>query len=231
MDQETYESENSNWDTTNSIINYHELSLNGGYNPDYCETLIAKQDTLFIGEDLDNRFNNKLIEILPNEKGLNFKLSACYLTSLYEVFDYRNYSNEEIDSLYQSSQNFKDNTQYIPLQDSAQYFFRAFPHTSDLEEVTIKDGKVVTVEEQNTEKQKLSELMYFENELNQIKRKYGLKDTLVIIPMEYDIVATLTKNQQLYNYIYESFLVKIEVFRKKEKIETKYIQIYIMYGC
>ncbi|MFC5271629.1 hypothetical protein [Adhaeribacter terreus] len=54
---------------------------------------------------------------------------------------------------------------------------------------------------------------------------------MVVIPGEYDSVATLTRNKKLYNYGYDAFLFRLQRFSKKKLIETKYIVVSIAYGC
>jgi hypothetical protein len=100
-----------------------------------------------------------------------------------------------------------------------------------MEAITVVDGEIVPVKKRNTKKQVEDEEFRYNKELERIKKKYSLRDTLVVIPGEYDTVATLTKDKKLYGYGYDFFLFKIERYNKNKKIDTKYIVVSIMYGC
>ena len=95
----------------------------------------------------------------------------------------------------------------------------------------MKDGKIEPVKKRNTKEQIDWEKKQLQEEFVRIKKKYQLHDTLVVIPGEYDTVATLTKKGKLFAYGYNSFLFRLERFRNKKRIETKYIVVSIGYGC
>lgn len=198
---------------------------------DYIETVIVQQDSVYISEDLDERINNTLIQIIPQDTKDRFKVSMCYLSQLNEVIDYRKYTPEELEKIYEAHRPVKEVTAYTAIKDSAKYYFRALPHTADMEAITIVEGEIVPVKKRNTKQQVEDEESRYNKELELIKKKYSLKDTLVVIPGEYDTVATLTKDKKLYGYSYDCFLFKIERFNKNKKTDTKYIVVTIMYGC
>jgi len=195
------------------------------------ESLILEIDTVFLSEELDERINNTLIQIIPKNKNDRFVISMGYLTSLNEIIDYRNHSQEEVGYFYDNSKAIEEKTKFILIKDSAGYFFRALPHTADMEEVTVVDGKVVPVKKRNTQEQINDEKRFYQDEIKRIKSKYRLKDTLVVIPGEYDVVATLTKNKRLFGYNFESYLFRVDRHQGKNIFETKYILVWISYGC
>lgn len=198
----------------------------------YIQTLIVVKDTVAISEILfDNRINNTLFEIVPVNKSDRFKISYCYLSRLNEIVDERNFSTEEMRNIdYEKLVHINEQTPYYPLTDSANLFFRARPHSPDMIEVTVKDGEVVPVNP-NTPEQLNWEQNQTDQDFTRIKKKYHLRDTLVVIPGEYNTVATLTKENKLFGYGYDSFLFKIERYTNRDLVETKYVQIYIAYGC
>jgi hypothetical protein len=201
------------------------------YNEDYKETLIVKKDTLHLSEILfDDRINNTLIEIIPVNPDDRFKIYFCYLSKLGEIFDHRNRTNAEIDTFYSSNLSVDEQTRFYKLEDSASFFFRALPHTPDMVEITVVENEIVPVQS-NTKKQMDWEEQQYREELERIKKKYKLKDTLVVIPGEYTTVVTLTRDQKLFGYGYESLLFSVEHYSRKKQVETKYIVIYIAYGC
>ena len=201
-------------------------------NEDYIETLIAMSDTMFLSEILfDDRINNTLIEFIPGTSTDLFKVSMCYLSSINEVIDYRKYIPQQLDQLYNESIHLNEITQYTFLSDSAHFFFRAMPHTSDMEEVKVVDGKIVPAKKRNSRTQIHQEQRYYEEEIARVKKKYNLRDTLVVIPAEYDRVATLTDDSHLFGYSYDAFLFRIDRYNKKKLIETKYVAVSIAYGC
>lgn len=221
----------SSGDTSEAALNIEEKIIGDSENKDYKETLIVKKDTLHLSEDLDERINNTLIQIIPTNKNDMFKMSYCYLSNLGEIIDYRKYSRDELDKLYVNAIHLSEKTKYFTIKDSANFYFKALPHTSDMEAVTVVDGKVVPVKKGNTKDQIAWEQKQFEEEFNRIKKKYHLKDTLVVIPSESGLTATLTKDNKLFDYVYDSFLFRIDHYRNNKLIETKYIVIAITYGC
>lgn len=154
-----------------------------------------------------------------------------FLSQLNEIVDYRNHTPEELEKIYEAHKPVKEITSYTSIKDSAAYFFRALPHTADMESVTVIDGEVIPLKKRNTMKQIKDEELRYNKDLERIKKKYTLKDTLVIIPGEYDTVATLTKNGKLYGYSYDYYVFKIERYNRNKKIDTKYVVVNIMYGC
>lgn len=200
-------------------------------NEDYKEGLKVLKDTLHISEQLfDDRINNTLIRIMPKNKQDRFRLSFCYLSTLYEIIDNRGMSQEELDKRYKSAIRKGEKTSFFSIKDSANYYFRAMPYTPDMVEVTVREGKVVPVK-QNTPAQLDWEQKQWNEDLNRIKQKYKLRDTLVVIPGEYDITAFLTRENKLFSYGYDAFIFRIERFTNKKLIETKFIVIGIASGC
>ncbi len=214
-------------DTPFAVLNEDEKD-----NEEYVETLIVLKDSMHLSEILfDDRINNTLLQMIPNNPTDRFKMSMRYLSSINEVIDYRKFNNEELDALYEKSIHHQEETKYIDIPDSAFFFFRAMPHTSDMEEVRVVDGKIIPVKKSNNKEQIKWEQKYYEDEIARIKKKHGLRDTLVIIPAEYDRVATLTDDSHLYSYIYDAFLFRIQRYNRNKLIETKYIIVSIAYGC
>ncbi|NDI98690.1 hypothetical protein GWA97_06345 [Flavobacterium sp. LaA7.5] len=214
------------------------LNIEEQENEDYKETLIVLKDTINLFESFgehgnDNRINNTLIQIVPNNSNDTFKVSFCYLSSLNEIIDYRKHSNKELETLYQQAEawHIDEQTPYIKVKDSAGLYFKALPNTPDMVAVKVVNGEIVPVKSANTRKQLNDEEKQWKHEYKRIKKKYALRDTLVVIPGEYDTVATLTKDKKLYGYGYDAFLFRIERFVNGKKAQTKYITINILYGC
>jgi hypothetical protein len=197
----------------------------------YVQYVQTNLDTLFLSEDLDERINNTLIEIVPHAKEDRFRISMCYLSDLYEVIDDRGLTWEQTEKLYAKQERYYEKTKTIGLNDSAQYFFRALPHTPDMVPVDVVDGKVVQLKYNNTAEQIQHEQILYDDEFSRIRAKYSLRDTLVIIPGEYNTVATLTRDRKLYNYTYRSYVFKIDRLIGKKVVETRHIVISIAYGC
>jgi hypothetical protein len=220
------------FDTTNFVFNTNEKKdTEEEEDKNYLETLIVKKDTVDLSEDLDERINNTLFEIIPNNPHDKFRISACYLSYLGEVLDHRKYTTSAFLKLETKLLRFAEKTAAINLKDSVGRYFWAFPHTADMVAVTVKNGKVVPVKKANTKSQDEIESNYDLNEIKRIKTKYKLKDTIVVIPGEYDYTATLTKNKKLFGYGYDAYLFRIDVYHNNAPAETKYIRIYISYGC
>jgi hypothetical protein len=208
------------------------LNTNERDNEDYIETLIVLKDTIELSEMLfDDRINNTLFEIIPKNNQDKFSISYCYMSVLSEVIDHRQLDIQSLQQFnYDSLLIVEEQTEFYSLLDSASYFFTTLPHSPDMQEVKVTNGKI-NVLQQNTTEQLSWEQLQFEKEMVRIKQKYGLKDTLVVIPGEYNTVATLNKDAQLFCYSYVSFLFKIERTNPVGLIEKKFIKIYIAYGC
>jgi hypothetical protein len=180
-------------DLKQAILNDNEID-----NEDYKETLISLKDTLHLSESLvmggnDNRiWPTTLFQIIPNNSQDRFMVSYRYLSYLNDI---------------------KEQTPLYTLKDSAQYFFRALPHSS------------------NTQEEFDWVQYHYSKELDRIKKKYNLRDTLVVIPGEYNTELTLTNGNELFSYGYESYLFQIECYNNNKLIEKKYVVIYIAYGC
>lgn len=201
----------------------------------YKETLIVLKDTLNLSESLvmrgnDNRINNTLFQIIPQNSSDRFRLSMSYLGLVSEIMDHRTHTQEELNRFYEGGQyTAKEQTPYYTLPDSAKFYFRALPHTPDMVEVKVVDGEMVY--KTNPEEQLKEEQQQWEKDFARIKEKYKLHDTLVEIPGEYTTVATLTKNRKLYGYGYDAFCFKIERLQGKKTVEKKFVVVYIAYGC
>lgn len=193
------------------------------------EILVARRDTVSLSEDLDERLNKTLFQLVPKNKQDYFKVSMVYIGRLTEIYDSIRYAGD-MERYEKESRNVKETTKYVKLTDSAGYYFRATPHTADMVPVTVKNGKMV-YKTDTTEAEMKAEEQYNTNELDKIKRKYNLRDTLVEYPGEYTYYGTLTGNKLIYSYEYESYIIKINRYHKKKLVETKYIVVSIMYGC
>jgi hypothetical protein len=193
-----------------------------------------------MSEDLDQRFNNALIHIMSQNKDDAFKITFCYRTRVYEVFDNSSLTSEEMDALtseqinaqYENLLTYHDRTKPFQIKDSAGVYFYLVPHTADMEEITVRDGKIVPVKNRNSDEQNALEQKAVEQDFKRIKKKYHLKDTSVLLNNEYQTTATLTRNKKLFEYIYDAFFIRIDRTDGTGKVlETKYIQIDIQYGC
>jgi hypothetical protein len=98
-------------------------------------TITEKTDT--IGLSIEDKLDNKLIEIIPHEKNDRFKVSYCYQYTI---------EYEKRGAIYVT-----DTTAYKPLKDSSNFFFRIplFEHISPLNEIKarikVTDSVVKTV--------------------------------------------------------------------------------------
>jgi hypothetical protein len=196
------------------------------------EKQIIRKDTVLFSEDLDQRFNNSLLQIIPKNNKDIFKMTFCYLTRVYELISNITLSDDETEQLYANSNTYKDKTKPIQIKDSSGLYFYLVPHTSDMESITVKNGKIVPVHERNTDKQNALEEKAIAQELKRIKKKYQLKDTNVVMDDEYQTIARFTGNKKLYDYVYDAFFIRIDRFNQQGiLLESKYIQIDIQYGC
>ncbi len=190
-----------------AVLNESEkfLNINGEEeeNPDYLETLIVKKDTITLSEELDNYLDGNMVEVIPANRNDNFKLYFAALNGLSEVMDYRNKSEKEIEKFSARAQHFNEPSKYSEISDSALLFFRLGKDFSTL----------------------------YEDEVKRIKAKYKLKDTLVVIPGEYDTRIELSKNGKLYAIQYGEYLFKIERYHDNKLVEVKFIMVYQPSGC
>ena len=73
---------------------------------------------------------------------------------------------------------------------------------------------------------------FYKNDLERVKKKYALSDTLVMFSGEGGATyARLTKDKRLFGYDADAYLFKIERLQNNKLIESKYVVIYISYGC
>jgi hypothetical protein len=212
-------------DTSDAYLTYEETEPNY-----YKEIMNVRKDTIHLSEDLDNRINNTQFEIIPAHTGDRFKISFYYEAGLNEIIDYRNLSHEEAQRQYDNALRFAETTRSVNLPDSANYFFTALPHTPDMVAVTVEHGELVYAHS-NTPEQINAEAEFYLNELETIKQKYQLRDTLVEIPGEYMTIATLTGNGKNYNYHYNAYVFRIDRYQGRKIVDSKYIHIGIAYGC
>ncbi|HQQ95501.1 MAG TPA: hypothetical protein PLQ93_13185 [Bacteroidia bacterium] len=195
------------------------------------EWLIAKTDTLGLSEDLDERMNNTLLQIVPENKADQFRIFFCYLAGLSEVIDERQHNPADLDRLYKQAREYKHMTRFVELRDSAGYYFRSLPHSADMVAVTVKDSQIVALKPPNSPEQQHWEEQYFLSELARVKQKYHMHDTSVVIPGEMDRYANLTRNGKLFNFYYHSYFFRIERLRAGKLIERRMLRISIQYGC
>ncbi len=217
------------------VIGYHAADQSTLTEP----TLIVFKDTLNLHESFgnenegDSRINNTLFQILPKHDKDKFKLSICYQTTLYEVLDIRDISEdlwEAWEAFELIREKYDEQTEFIALKQTHKNFFLAMPHQADMIRAEIIDGEIV-FPDLNNEKQLEEEQKIYDDELRRIKKKYELVDTLISIPGEYDTYITLGRGKKLFSYSYERFLIKIERMEGDIRKETKFISIEILYGC
>jgi hypothetical protein len=180
------------------------------------EIILAKKDTLHLAEDMDERIDNTLIEIIPKNSEDRFRLSFSYQAALNEVIDYRQHKREKWEKLYANAKSFTMFTSLIELRDSAAYFFRILPDMG---------GEINYAGRQDWEE------AYFKKEIAAVKEKYAMRDTAVTIPAEYDRYANLHKGKRLFNFWYHSYFIRIDRISKGRIVETRYLHIGIQYGC
>lgn len=184
-------------------------------------------DTFFLGEDIDMRLDSKWIEFSKPKKGEKYVMSMAYLYSINEVFDHRVTPNFN----YDSALRFFGHTEYFELEDSASRFFQVGSHSPDMIRVDVVDGELVSLEDPKSPDEIAWEYEYDSTQFSKIKQQYGFSDTSVLIPGEYDTYVSLTKNNKLFTYVYDSFIFKFQRFKGKKCVETKYFVVWIHYGC
>lgn len=207
------------YDLNQGRLNDNEIEEDG-----YIETIIALKDTLHLTESLvgggnDNKINKTLFQIIPKTENENYKISFCYLTSLYEMFqDQRSYSETELEELYKTRFFKKENTDFVSISDSSKFYFPLTLVSDHNEQAWYTNGTMTK--------------SFYDKELNRIKNKYSLSDTLILFSGEGGAsYATLTKDKRIFGYDTYAYLLKIDRLNDKKIIETKYIVIYIAYGC
>jgi hypothetical protein len=146
------------------------------------EMLVARGDTVSLSEDLDERLNKTVLQIVPKDKDDRFKLSMAYIGNLWEYYDSIRYAGN-MERYEKERVTVKEPTKFVKLIDSANFYFHATPHTADMVPVDTKDGKMI-LKTSTTEKEMKAEEDYYVNELDKIKKKYKLRDTLVEYPGE-----------------------------------------------
>lgn len=68
-------------------------------------------------------------------------------------------------------------------------------------------------------------------EFDELTQKLSLRDTLVVIPGEYDDVSTIVYKNKPCHFLVASGILKIEKYKGTEVKDTKYIKIEFSYGC
>lgn len=116
-----------------------ELRLADG---DIPEALIAKKDTIVLGEFPEYSADNKLLEIIPKNRDDKFKVSMYYKSSLDEVFNNRELNLQEIQKAYKNADKYKEVTKEIALNDSLN-FFRTITLESSTDEAFEKEKKSI----------------------------------------------------------------------------------------
>ncbi|AWH86225.1 hypothetical protein HYN59_14390 [Flavobacterium album] len=184
------------------------------------EALIAKKDTVMLGESPEYTTENKLLEIISKNQDDKFKVSMYYTSSLNEVFNDRGLSTKEIEKAYENADKYNEITKEIALRDSLG-FFRTITLESSTDEAFEKEKKFNPGQH------------YYDEDLNRVKRKYNINDTVVLMNGgDYgDRKVTLVRKGRLFEYTYDSYIIKIERYNKGQLAETKYIEIMISYGC
>ncbi|WP_018343823.1 hypothetical protein [Cytophaga aurantiaca] len=198
-------------------LNDDEIEQDG-----YEETLIVTADTVYLSESLANTHDNKidktLFEIVPNHSTDTYKISYCYLTAIYEMFEHVNVPDEEKEKLYANRFYRKEHTAFIAVPDSAKLFFKL---------ITLKDNEQQAFYTNGSMSQE-----YYQKDLKRIRNQYGLKDTLIQYSGEGGSwYATLKKGTRIYGYDADSYLIRVERYADNKLAETKYIVIFIAYGC
>ena len=191
------------------------------------EYVLARQDTLFLYETMDERIGENIIQILPNTNGDTFKVYSGYIGLIYEQFNVKGMELEAINKAYENSLRINEATKFIALTDIGNLNFKLLPD-DNLGLNLLKDRRD---KETDTIQQQHEKVISLTEEFKKVKQKYGMRDTLVEIPIEFTEYATLTKNGKLFNYVFDSDIFRIEQYRNNTKISTKYIVVKIMYGC
>jgi hypothetical protein len=206
-----------------SDLNQATLNDNEIENEDYKETLIVLTDTLHLSESLvmggnDNKINQTLFQIIPKIYGETYQISFCYLTSLYEMFQDRNLSEIEFEKRYKNRFFKKEHTDFVSIKDSLKLYFPLTLLSDHNEQAWYTNGTMSK--------------SFYDKELERIKNKYSLSDTLIEFSGEGGAsYATLNKDKRIFGYDTYAYLFKIDRLKDKKVLETKYIVIYIAYGC
>jgi hypothetical protein len=64
-----------------------------------------------------------------------------------------------------------------------------------------------------------------------IQSKYNLRDTLVIVPGEYSIIAEFTRDGKLFTTWTDYYILKIERIQTNGEVEVKYVGFWINDSC
>jgi hypothetical protein len=146
-------------------------------------------------------------------------------------------SDEDIEQILVklNSGRFREQTPYITLTDSSDFYFKTKPYPSGF--VCNDTIEKLQKEQYNTDDfyicnpvEKWRSIQYSADILR-IKEKYKLRDTLVYLSGECSYPAKFTKNNRLFSYEYWGYLFKIEHFSKNKKIATKYIIVNMLDFC
>ena len=196
-----------------AILNDTEIN-----NEDYVETLIMLKDTLHLSETVFDNKNKYLFQVIPRTEEGEYKISFCYLMSLCEITHDEKLSDAELEKLYENRFFRKERTKFVSIKDSSNLFFPL---------VLLSDNN-----KQAGAKGIMSQSL-FDKEIDRIKMKYSLSDTLVDLEGEISRWMggkTLTKDNKIFNYDSYAYLFKIEHVDKSKINDTKYVVIYMAYG-
>jgi hypothetical protein len=179
------------------------------------EYLLVRKDTLHLGEQ---GLENNLIQIKSVLRQDSFAMSYAYLNSVHELFDHLQISWEEKEKLFDIAFRVKGITSFYPMPDSGRYFFRTPTYPPQEDWYTYAEGFMTR--------------KMFAHELQKIKDKYQMRDTLLQYSGEGgSYYAHLTKDGRIFGYHNEAYIFQVKRFRDQKLLETKYIVVYIYEGC
>ena len=124
------------------------------------------------------------------------------------MFQERNLSEIEFEKLYKNQFFKKESTDFVSIKDSSRFHFPLTLLSDHNEQAWYTNGT-------------MSKSFYYK-ELDRIKNKYSLSDTLIEFSGEGgSSYATLTKDNKIFGYDTFAYLLKIDRLKDKKIIENK----------
>lgn len=160
------------------------------------EVRTIEKDTIALYESMSTYDVIKHIKIVPKNVADRFVVSLAYGQYLNEVTDYTKPKSERH---LDKHQHLSELTPYKILPDTGGIFLPTFyEHTTQAEESVYRKT---------------------------FAKKYGLKDTMMIIPREYDITVDFVKKGRYYTYSLGELYLRVQRFSGGKLAETRYIVI------
>ncbi|MGN6646898.1 MAG: hypothetical protein ACTHJT_10260 [Cytophaga sp.] len=153
-------------------------------------------DSIILYESMNTYDLIKHIKIVPKNAGDRFVVSLAYGQHISEVTDYTNPKSEQH---LDKHQHWFELTPYKILPDTGGIFLPiGYYNITQAEEIACRTA---------------------------MGKKYGLKDTSMIIPREYDITVDFVKKGRYYTYSLGALYLRVQRFTNGKLAGTRYIVI------